>query len=431
MSITSPHGWTVKLECDEYEWVYRAYTAGLQEHGLPELAIDALPYEDDPYAEMEFGSDAMARVLDQVALAWEHAPLMPGEPIEVEAHEGWSILVDPLPPHGPRRMQAVDGVELRWKLAPAPAPAAVDVSDELAVELSLGIVALEACTPDAVQITGVDRPESVQFGQHQTYGPLTPWVIANARAMIGLKNVDVMIARMEMVAAAAPPVATQMALEWTAEPVLRSDALGRVRSLAEQVSRQLQHRSEWPSEVRTRATELGLPLREAREYLDGHLRGFVGNTLAGCALQDVMSSRLLLCALGGWRSIVSPSEDDAGSQWRCDGSTAATLRRFFAHMDEDGLVRVIDAIEEVEHTERADLRQRLIGSTLTGPSSPPPVAEIVGPELQEVIQFRGGRSYVDQLARLIAALCQPPRWMSSDDAMRERRALTDSIGVVW
>lgn len=430
--IRSPNSWLIRFECDEYEWVHRAHTVGLCAHGQPELAIDALPYADEPSGEMEFGPDAMAKVLDEVALRWQTSPLQTGRPIEVEAYKGWSILVDPSPGRTiTGEATAPDAVELRWKLAPPPPPTPVEVGDEHAMAVRLGVVALESCIKRPVHMPGLELADHIEFGQDQTYGPLTPWVVANARAMLGLDHVDVVIARMESAAAAHDPNIASIALTMTAEQVVRSDGVERIGHLAQRVSRRLQERKDWGFEVQETATELGMSRQKARDYLGSHLGIFVTNALAACALEDVMTEQLTLCSLGGWRSIVSPTESDPGDLWRCEESTTATLTRFFANLDEDGLVEAIQAIDEAEHTEVAELRLRLIGSTLVRKASPPPQSEIVGPGLRDVLSYRGGRSYVDQLARLVAALCQPPFWLSDEEAARQRAMLTESIGISW
>jgi hypothetical protein len=139
----------------------------------------------------------------------------------------------------------------------------------------------------------------------------------------------------------------------------------------------------------------------------------------------------MLCSLGAWRSVVSPNEDDPGDPWRCDASTTATLKRWFGDLDEDGLADAILALDDDGPPEDDELRMCLIGSTLIRKASPPPLSVIAGPGLQDVVAHRGGRAYVDQLARLVAGLCQPPTWLPDEDAERQRRRLTDLIGIVW
>lgn len=77
------------------------------------------------------------------------------------------------------------------------------------------------------------------------------------------------------------------------------------------------------------------------------------------------------------------------------------------------------------------VQHRLIGSTLVRAASPPPLAEIVGPGLVEVLSFRGGRSYIDQLARLIAALCEPPAWLGQEDLAVTRSHIAGLGEVDW
>lgn len=294
----------------------------------------------------------------------------------------------------------------------------------------LGIVSLEAGISRPVIIPGLETTEQIDFSHDQQYGPLTPWVIANARAMLGLEHIDALAVRMETVAAVAAPVVIAAALDTAAAHEPRGEAVEQVKRLALRVSRGVQDRDDWRTLVSEREVELGLSAAETGEYLGSHLDAFVSNILIACALQDVLSEQLMLCALGAWRSVVSPDEDDPGDAWRCDESTTATLRRWLADVDEDRLADMILAIDDLG-IEDSEMRICLIGSTLIRKASPPPLASIVGPGLREVVSHRGGRSYLDQLARLVAALCQPPNWLTHEEVDEQRRKLTKLIGVVW
>lgn len=306
-----------------------------------------------------------------------------------------------------------------------------EIGDELAMAVRLGIVSLEAGINRPVDLAGLETADQIDFSHGQVYGPLTPWVIVNARAVLGLEHVDALLVRMESVAPVAAPSVISQALDMAAETARRRDAVEQARRLALRVSRRLQERDDWSLLVAERPLRPGLSSRAAQLPFGTHLDAFLGNVLTACVLQDTLPEPLMLCALGAWRAVISPGEDDPGDAWRCDESTTATLERWLADLDEDRLADAVLALDEAGPTEEAGLRICLIGSTLIRKASPPPLTSIVGPGLREVVAHRGGRSYVDQLVRLVASLCQPPTWLPADEAERERRRLTDLLGVVW
>lgn len=308
---------------------------------------------------------------------------------------------------------------------------AVDISPELAVDLRLRILALEAGLLRPVSLPGLAPVDEPVFGHDQTYGPMSAWVVTNARAMLGLAHLDILTAHMELVAHAEPPIVVATALKMTAEGVDRSDALAATRVLASRVSTRLQERRDWRLEVEGRAQDLGLSRRAAREYLAGHLGVFVEQVLSACALEDVLQPALRLHALGAWRCLTSPTEDDPGSEWRCSERTAETLRRFFADMDEDALLWSLNQMLAPTGGPDETVQHRLIGSTLVRAASPPPLVEIVGPGLLDVLSFRGGRSFIDQIARLIAALCEPPGWLSPEDLAAGRNRIERMAEIDW
>lgn len=301
----------------------------------------------------------------------------------------------------------------------------------MAVDLRLRILALETGLVRPVALAGLEPVDEPAFGHDQTYGPMSAWVVTNARAMLGLVHLDILTAHMELAAHAEPSIVTATALKMTADGVDRSDALVATQVLASRVSARLQERRDWRIEIEGRAEDLGLSRRAAREYLAGHLRVFVEQVLSACALEDLLQPALRLRSLGAWRCLTSPTEDDPGPEWRCSDRTAETLRRFFAGMDEDALIWSLDQMLGPSTEAREAIQHRLIGSTLVRAASPPPLVEIVGPGLVEVLSFRGGRSYIDQLARLIAALCEPPAWLSREDLAVTRRQIAGLGEVDW
>lgn len=307
----------------------------------------------------------------------------------------------------------------------------VDVSPEMAVEVRLGILALESGLIRPVSMAGLEPVDEPRFEHDQKYGPMSAWVVTNARAVLGLAHLDILAAHMELVAHAEPSVVTASALQMTADGVNRSDALAETRALAHRVSARAQQRRDWRAEVEDRAQDLGLSRRAARDYLSGHLNVFVAQILGACALEDVMQPALRLQALGAWRCITSPTEDNPGSAWRCSDRTAEILQRFFADMDEDQIIWLLNTLFAPADPAWEALQHRLIGSTLVRAASPPPLTEIVGPGLTEVLSFRGGRSLIDQLARLIVALCEPPSWLSSGDLAAGRDQFVGAAEVVW
>lgn len=428
--IQTSNGITVTFDCYEHGWVWRAASVPVPESGLPAFAIGDKPYEDDPYGDIEFQDEAMARVIDQVVTAWTENPVRQGHPIEVVAYDGWNILVDPVSDQPVIEDRGFSGILLRWKLAPAPPPALVDVTDEVAVAVRLRIIELEARTPDSVIMNGLER-EDVSFGHDQRFGPLTPWVVANARVMLGLEEIDVLVARMEQVAIALNPKVNEAALSMIAVWSLRSNAMQRVRRMADRVVDRLTAREDWKDLVRHRADEIGRSRNWTRTYLKDLLREFVGNTLVACGMQDVMNEHLVMSATGAWRSVLSPHEDFPGELWLCSDSTTAVLKDFFADLDEDGLVECVMAMDDPTNSKQAQQVLGLIGSTLLRNASPPPLAELVGPGLRDLVQHRSARSLMDQIARFIAGIAEPPPGTDPADVVRLRRELTEAMGVRW
>lgn len=312
-----------------------------------------------------------------------------------------------------------------------PLPRRVDVSPERAIEVRLGIVALEAGLARPVSLPGLAAVDEPEFGHDQTYGPMTPWVVTNARAMLGLAGVDLLAAHMELSSHAEPSSVTIAALQMTADRVGRTDAHEQVGALARRVSLRLQERREWREQVTIRSEDLGLSRREARAYLGEHLDIFIGKVLRACALEDVMSLSLRLQALGAWRCASSATEDDPGPEWRCSDRTTATLRAFFGDMDEDDLLSSLRHILAPLDPDEEEVHHRLIGSTLVRAASPPPLAQYVGPGLADVVSYRGGRSFIDQVARLIAALCEPPEWLGPDDLALARERVAGDREISW
>ena len=306
----------------------------------------------------------------------------------------------------------------------------IDVTDDWAVELALGIIALGTRTPESITMRGLEHDE-VHFGHDQRFGPLTPWVVANARAMLALAELDILVARMEQAAMAANPRVNDAALSMVAGMAHRDEAVARVRRTAHQLTRRLTARADWKGMVRQRADEIGRSRSWTRTYLGDLLDEFIGNTLVACVLQDLMNDRLAGSATGVWCSILSPHEDFPGERWRCSDSTTAILRGFFADLDEDGLVDAIQAIDNPTNNEESQQCGMLIGSTLVRNASPPPLTEIVGPGLRDLLQYRGARSLMDQVARLIAGLAQPPDSIEPADVARLRSKLTETLGVRW
>lgn len=427
----SGQDWTIRVRRDEDEWVEQAQTMGMSAGGLPEFSIGALPYEKDPYAEMEFGAEGMSHVLDQVIAAWRASPVRAGHPIEVEAYPGWNILVDPVSDSPTSDDTGARVIRLQWKLAPAPPPEPVDVGSEFAIELRLGIIALEARTPDAIAMRGLERDDAMSFDHDQRFGPLTPWVVANARAMLALENLDQLAVRVEDAAMAENPEIHEVALDMVAKMVLRDDAARRLQSISRRLSHRLQTRDDWTDEIRHRAQELDFSRTWTRTYLGNLLDRFVRNTLLACALQDVIGEQLLLSTLGAWNTVLSPDGAYTGDRWRCSDATSSTLRAYFADMDEDDLVAAVATLDDSSRSRDAELGFKLIGSTLVRKASPPPLAEIVGPGLRDLLEYRGGRSHLDQIARLIAALCEPPSWLEATEVESQRSRLTDLLGVAW
>lgn len=306
----------------------------------------------------------------------------------------------------------------------------IDVTDDWAVELELGIIALGTRTPESVTMHGLEHGE-VDFGHDQRFGPLTPWVVANARAMLALEEPDILVARLEQAAMAENPRVNEAALSIVAGMAHRHEAVAGVRRTAYQLTRRITAREDWKGIVRQRADEIGRSRSWTRTYLGDLLAQFICNTLVACALQDLMNDRLAMSATGAWCSILSPHEDFPGEKWRCSDSTTAILRRFFADLDEDGLVDMVMAIDDPRNTEESQQCVMLIGSTLVRNASPPPLAEIVGPGLRGLLPYRGARSLMDQLARLIAGLAQPPDSIEPADVARLRSKLTETLGVQW
>ena len=306
----------------------------------------------------------------------------------------------------------------------------IDVTDDWALELKLEIVVLETRTPESVRMGGLEHDE-VDFSHDQRFGPLTPWVVANARAMLALEELDILVTRLEQAAMAVNPKVNEYALSIVAGMAHRDEAVARVRRTAYRLTRRITAREDWKEMVRERADEIGRSRSWTRTYLGDLLEEFVSNTLVACALQDLMNDRLAMSATGAWCSILSPHEDFPGEKWRCSDSTTAILRRFFADLDEDGLVDRIMAIDDPRNTEESQQCVKLIGSTLVRNASPPPLVEIVGPGLRDLLPFRGARSSMDQLARLIAGLAQPPDSIEPADVARLRHNLTETLGVQW
>lgn len=309
-------------------------------------------------------------------------------------------------------------------------PADIDVTAEMALEVQLGILALESGLGRPVDVPGLDRVDNPEFGHDQPYGPMSPWVVTHARAMLGLPHVDILTAHMELAAHAVPSKVTAAALTMVADGAGRTATLEPIRFLAGRVTTRLQERRDWREEIGYRAEDLGLSQRAARRYLAGHLGAFVEQVLGACAVEDVMPSQLRLQSLGPWRCIASPTEDDPGPDWICSERTASTLRGFFTSMDEESLVGSLNLVLLPSDPDEDALMHRIIGSTLVRAASPPPLAEIVGPGLVDVLTYRAGRSYVDQLARLIAGLCEPPGWLSPNDLDAARRRF-DPLGIDW
>lgn len=306
----------------------------------------------------------------------------------------------------------------------------IDVTDDWALELKLEIIVLEARIPESVTMRGLEQDE-VDFSHNQRFGPLTPWVVANARGMLALEEVDILVARLEQAAMAQNPKVNEAALSIVADMAHRNEAVAGVRRTANRLTRRITVREDWKRMVRERADEIGRSRSWTRTYLGDLLDEFIGNTLVACALQDLMNDRLAMSATGAWCSILSPHEDFPGEKWRCSDSTTSILRRFFADLDEDGLVDRIMAIDDPRNTEESQQFLTLIGSTLVRNASPPPLAEIVGPGLRDLLPYRGARSLMDQLARLIAGLAQPPDSIEPADIARLRRKLTETLGVQW
>lgn len=306
----------------------------------------------------------------------------------------------------------------------------IDVTDDWAVKLNLGIIALETRIPESATMRGLERDE-VDFSHDQRFGPLTPWVVANARAMLALEELDVLAVRLEQAAMAVNPKVNEVALSIVAGMADRDEAVARVGRTAYRLTRRVTAREDWKGIVRERADEIGRSRNWTRTYLGDLLGEFIGNTLVACALQDLMNDSLTMSATGAWCSILSPHEDFPGERWRCSDSTTAILRRFFADLDEDGLVDRIMAIDDPRNTEESQQCVKLIGSTLLRNASPPPLAEIVGPGLRDLLPYRGARSLMDQLARLIAGLAQPPDTIEPADVARLRCTMTETLGVVW
>jgi hypothetical protein len=307
----------------------------------------------------------------------------------------------------------------------------VDVSADKAVELRLAILALESAHRRPVHLPGLDPVGDPDFGHDQPYGPMTPWVVANARAMLGLPHVDILTAHMELSAHAHPTAVTAGGLELAAGLAGRKEIIVPVHLLARRVAVRVQERRAWRTEIEARAEDLGLSRREAREYLAGHLDVFAEQVLRACAVEDAMPLQLRLRSLGAWRCITSPTEDDPGPEWRCSDLTAQTLKRFFADMDEDTLIDSVNECLAPTGGDEDALLHRLIGSTLVRAAAPPPLAEIVGAGLTETLSFRGGRSIIDQLARLVAALCEPPDWLSQPDLATARGRVEQAAPIDW
>ena len=306
----------------------------------------------------------------------------------------------------------------------------IEVTDDWAVQLKLGIIALETRTPESVTMPGLERDEA-EFGHDQRFGPLTPWVVANGRAMLALEEVDALVARIEQAAMAVDPQVNELALSMVAGMSHRDRAVARVQRTAYQLTRRITARADWKEMVKVRAEEIGRSRSWMRSYLAGLLADFVDNTLVACALQDLMNDDLTMSATGAWCAILSPHEDFPGEKWRCSDSTTAILREFFADLDEDGLVDSFVAIDDPRNNKESQQVLKLIGSTLVRKASPPPLAEIVGPGLRDFLPARGARSLMDQLARLIAGLAQPPDSIESADIARLRYKVTETLGVQW
>lgn len=428
-TITTPSGFTATLRWKNHDEPDAHLLTTATDPSAVRLRLDGHPQRTGHYASVELDPETLARLLELVVEAWDD-DLASGRPRELSPRKGWSILV--MTRQRPYVVEDHHYVWVVWELAPWDEERPVDPPHQVTKAYRAGILALEARTgPMPVDLSDLGAIDQPCFDSRQRYGPLTPWVVSNVRAFVSCVRSDALVSRMLAVVGTQDWRTIGMVLHTLARDLRRERALEEASELARRLVEERQRRPSWWVDVRRNALDLRISQEESEHHLLGHLGSFVSTSVSALVLEDRLEDRQLLPSLGAWRTLLAVDECDTGPAWRCSPATVDRLVSLVQDWDEERLVTALEDLELRSDPVQQELRLQLIGSTMTRAASPPPPAEIVGVGLGEAVQFRGGRSMVDGLSRLVAALSEPPRWVGQRDVQEQRRVFSDLFGVSW
>lgn len=429
-TITTPTGFSATFHWNDHD-EDDAHLLATGDNGRGEVALrlEFHAQHTGHYASVEVDPETLAMALELAIEVWDDE-MAAGYPREITPRAGWSMLV-----MARQRAYVVDDreyVRLAWELAPLEEERPADPPDEAVVSLRMGIIELESRIGSMpAELSDLAAVDDACFDWRQRYGPLTPWVVSNARVFVDCVESDALASRAQEAAATEDWRVLDMVLHTLSRDFRRERAVVEIAELAGRLVDERERRPSWRADVRRHALELRMTVEESEEYLRLHLVRFVRISLSALALEDRLDERQRLPALGAWRTLLAPDECDAGPAWRCKDTTTLRLGELMKDWSEDHLVDALEAIESHSDPVQEELRMKLVGSTLTSSSAPPPPGEIVGPGLSEAVTFRGGRSMVDGFTRIIAGLSEPPRWIDQDDIDRQRRIFTELFGLTW
>lgn len=370
---------------DEHEGGGFAYTMGLAERGLHELHMGDKPtHGDDPGADFCLSSADLCDAINGFADEWVAGSSRVGDTRELSLDDGLTtalvtfgepVNADTVEAWGARPSLVVP---LTWSLHRPPRGRPVEIMEHAreAYEREIREVAMR-CDP-RVAVSGAAPPgATIGFDVDAPFGPLSGLVSVHARAVAGVRDVDVLVSNACSAKSVVNPGALMGRIATLSRLSGRDDQLEAVHWLAHRVIERLAQRRMWRDHAAELARACGMSLKQAQLDLESMVGASAMCMLMSVALDDVLPEAMILAAQGPWRATLSGTGADPGQRWRCSEEAEQAIRRAFATFDADELQHVVHSmVGPVSELLCGDL-VLVQGRALTAAVAPPPVTDLV------------------------------------------------------